>query len=68
MAYMAKLGQKQHNKWEKMPNCDKNQAPKWQVYMVGLMMTDNDFRDGAGCFGNNDGVPPSEVSQIQVHP
>ena len=24
---------------------------------------ENDFRDGAGCFGNNDGVPPSEVRE-----
>ena len=26
---------------------------------------DNDFRDGAGCFGNNDEVPPSEVSKSE---
>ena len=35
--------------------------------MVDLMMTDNDFRDGAGCFGNNDGVPPPEVSEHHQH-
>ena len=29
--------------------------------VLGGVKTDNDFRDGAGCYGNNDGVPPSEV-------
>ena len=28
---------------------------------------DTDFRDGAGCYGNNDGVLPPEVSKHHQH-
>ena len=33
----------------------------------GGVNADNFVRDGAGCFGKNNGVPPSEVSKIELY-
>ena len=46
------------------PKYGKRYACKWQL--ACLRDRDNDFRDGAGCFGNSDGVPPSEVSEMEI--
>ena len=38
---------------------------EWDVCDIVLYVVDINFRDGAGCFGNNDGVPPAEVNDIK---
>ena len=40
-------------------------SQEWEVCDIALYVVDINFRDGAGCFGNNDGVPPAEVNDIK---